>query len=194
MIVSVSAEAGEPSDVRLMTTVLGTENVASVTPTEIIGVRVGTLVMFRVTAGFAAGNTTLILTANHRDYISTITEVAVSVYLPPVGLSASTELEITVGTTAALMIQVNAVGAARTTLTTSIEISTIISVTAPATPESLTGENTVINVTGENQGETNLMIRVEADGYETAEITVKVRVIPVAALRFRIKVFLEGAQ
>ena len=192
VIVSVSAEAGEPSDVRLMTTVLGTENVASVTPTEIT-VSANTQTMFTV-EGLDAGNTTLILTASHRDYISTITEVAVSVYLPPVGLSASTALEITVGTTEALTIQVNAVGAARTTLTTSIEISTIISVTAPATPESLTGENTVINVTGDNQGETDLVIRVEADGYEAAEITVKVRVIPVAALRFRIKVFLEGAQ
>ena len=142
VIVSVSAEAGEPSDVRLMTTVLGTENVASVTPTEIT-VSANTQTMF-IVSGIDAGNTTLILTASHRDYISTITEVAVSVYLPPVGLSASTELEITVGTTAALMIQVNAVGAARTTLTTSIEISTIISVTAPATPESLTGGNTII--------------------------------------------------
>ena len=192
MIVRVSAEAGEPSNVRLMTTVLGTENVVSVTPTEIT-VSANTQTMFTV-EGLDAGNTTLILTASHRDYISTITEVAVSVYLPPVGLSAGTALEITVGTTEALTIQVNAVGAARTTLTTSIEISTIISVTAPATPESLTGENTIINVTGENQGETDLVIRVEADGYETAEITVKVRVIPVAALRFRIKVFLEGAQ
>ena len=192
VIVSVSAEAGEPSDVRLMATVLGTENVASVTPTEIT-VSTNTQTMFTV-EGLDAGNTTLILTASHRDYISTITEVAVSVYLPPVGLSASTELEITVGTTEALTIQVNAVGAARTTLTTSIEISTIISVTAPATPESLTGGDTVISVTGDNQGETDLVIRVEADGYEATEITVRVRVIPVAALRFRIKVFLEGAQ
>ena len=52
----------------------------------------------------------------------------------------------------------------------------------------------MISVTGENQGETDLVIQVEADGYEATEITVRVRVIPVAALRFRIKVFLEGAQ
>ena len=193
VMVTVSS-AGDPTDVTLTATVtgIGIANVASVTPTEII-VSANTPRMFTV-EGLAAGNTTLILTASHRDYISTITEVAVSVYLPPVGLSASTELEITVGTTEALTIQVNAVGAARTTLTTSIEISTIISVTAPATPESLTGGNTIINVTGDNQGETDLVIRVEADGYEAAEITVKVRVIPVPALRFRIKVFLEGAQ
>ena len=117
-----------------------------------------------------------------------------SVYLPPVGLSASTELEITVGTTEALTIQVNAEEATQATLTTSVRMSTIISVTAPATPTSLIGGDTIINVTGDNQGETDLVIRVEADGYEATEITVRVRVIPAAALRFRIKVFLEGAQ
>ena len=194
VIVSVSAEAGVPEGVTLTATVtrIGTENVASVTPTEIT-VSANTQTMFTV-EGLDAGNTTLILTASHQDYISTITEVAVSVYLPPVGLSASTALEITVGTTEALTIQVNAEDAIQATLTTSVEMSTVISVTAPATPESLTGGNTIINVTGDNQGETDLVIRVEADGYETTEITVRVRVIPVPVLRFRIKVFLEGAQ
>ena len=192
-VVTVSVSAIGNHDSTLKATVTGTGN--SVTPTEIIGVRVGTLVMFRVTAGFDAGNTTLTLTASHPDYDSASTKVDVRVDLRPLGLSVSTsELKITVGTTEALTIQVNAEEATRATLTTSIEISTIISVTAPATPTSLTGGNTIINVTGVNQGETDLVIRVEADGYEAAEITVKVRVIPVAALRFRIKVFLEGAQ
>ena len=192
VIVGVSAEAGEPSDVRLMATVLGTENVASVTPTEIT-VLANTQTMFTV-EGLDAGTATLTLTASHRDYISTITEVAVSVYLPPVGLSASTALEITAGTTEPLIIQVNAADATQATLTTSVRMSTIISVMAPAIPTLLDGGDTIINVTGDNQGETDLVIRVEADGYEAAEITVRVRVMPVAALRFRIKVFLEGAQ
>ena len=66
--------------------------------------------MFTV-EGLDAGTATLTLTARHPDYdLNEYTDVAVSVYLPPVGLSASTALEITVGTTEALTIQVNAEG------------------------------------------------------------------------------------
>ena len=140
------------------------------------------------------GMSTLTFTAD--GYITaTVTVEITPAALPPVGLrSASTELEITVGTTEPLMIQVNAEEATRATLTTSIGMSTIISVTAPAIPTSLIGGDTVISVTGNNPGERDLVIRVEAVGYETTEITVRIRVIPAAALRFRIKVFLEGAQ
>ena len=146
-----------------------------------------------VTPTSETGMSTLTFTAD--DYITaTVTVEITPAALPQVGLSASTELEITVGTTEALTIQVNAEEATRATLTTSIRISTIISVMAPPAPTSLTGGNTIINVTGVNQGETDLVIRVEAGGYETTEITVRVRVMPAAALRFRIKVFLEGAQ
>ena len=189
--VNVAAGDTDTDNVTVTTTVMGNTDAVSVESP--VGVSVGAPTMLRVT-GLDAGTATLRLTASHQDYKSTSIDVSVSVYLPPVGLSASTELEITIGTTEALMIRVNAEGATQATLTTSVRMSTIISVTAPATPESLTGGDTIINVTGDNQGETDLVIQVEADGYEAAEITVRVRVIPVAALRFRIKVFLEGAQ
>ena len=83
MTVSVSAIGNHDST--LTATVTGTGN--SVTPTEIIGVRAGTSAMFRVTAGFDAGDETLTLTASHPDYDSANAEVDVRVVLRPLELS-----------------------------------------------------------------------------------------------------------
>ena len=135
LTVTVNVEAGDTNNITVTTTVMGNTDAVSVESP--VGVLVGTPMIFMV-RGLDAGDATLRLTASHPDYEPASIDVAVSVYLPPVGLSASTELEITVGMTKELMIQVNARGAAQTTLTTSVGMSTMISVKAPATPTSLT--------------------------------------------------------
>ena len=67
-VVTVSVSAIGNHDSTLKATVTGTGN--SVTPTEIIGVRAGTLAIFTVTAGLDAGDETLTLTTSHPDYDS----------------------------------------------------------------------------------------------------------------------------
>ena len=82
----MSAEAGEPNDVILTVAVLGEVNVASVTQAEISNVAADTTARFTV-AGLDAGTATFRLTASRSGYSSASTEVTVTVYLPPVGLS-----------------------------------------------------------------------------------------------------------
>ena len=71
LTVRVSAEAGEPNDVTLTATVLGTENdVARVSPQiSNINVAADTLATF-IVEGLSAGTETLMLTADHSDYSS----------------------------------------------------------------------------------------------------------------------------
>ena len=99
LTVTVSAEAGEPDDVMLTAMVLGEEvNVASVTQAEISNVAADTTARFTV-AGLDAGTATFRLTASRSGYSSASTEVTVTVYLPPVGLSVPTSLEFEQGAT-----------------------------------------------------------------------------------------------
>ena len=115
-IVTVSVSAIGNHDSTLKAMVTGTGN--SVTPTEIIGVRVGTPAMFRVTAGFDAGDETLTLTASHPDYDSTSTEVDVSVSLRPIGLSVEpSPLKVVIGTSKVLTIEVSATEGVTLTVT-----------------------------------------------------------------------------
>ena len=111
LTVRVSAEAGVPEGVTLTATVSdGAGRVASANPMErvIETVSVDTSAMFTV-EGLDAGDTTLILTASHRDYIAASTEVAVSVYLPGVELSVSPlSLQFEQGATGLLTVAVSA--------------------------------------------------------------------------------------
>ena len=98
LAVRVNAEAGVPNDVILTATVIGATDVAAVSPSEITDVPADTLATFTV-SGLDAGNTRIRLTASHPDYESASTEVAVSVYLPPLEVVVSpTPLEVVVGT------------------------------------------------------------------------------------------------
>ena len=98
LAVRVNAEAGVPNDVILTATVIGATDVAAVSPSEITDVPADTLATFTV-SGLDAGNTRIRLTASHPDYESASTEVAVSVYLPPLEVVVSpTVLEVVVGT------------------------------------------------------------------------------------------------
>ena len=98
LAVRVNAEAGVPNDVILTATVIGATDVAAVSPLETADVSVDTLATFTV-SGLDAGNTRIRLTASHPDYESASTEVAVSVYLPPLEVVVSpTVLEVVVGT------------------------------------------------------------------------------------------------
>ena len=97
LTVNVSAEAGVPNDVILTATVIGATNVAAVNPSEITDVPADTPATFTV-RGLDAGDTRIRLTASHPDYESASTEVAVSVYLPPLEVFVSpTALEVVVG-------------------------------------------------------------------------------------------------
>ena len=178
LTVTVNVEAGEPNDVTLTATVLGTKNVASVTP-EITNVDVvaDTLAIFTV-QGLDAGNATLRLMARHPDYKSTSIEVSVSVYLPPVGLSVTPPAleEIVIGTSEVLTI--TTATTATITISVAAEANDIINDVQGTQPLNKNDpDNKIeIEVMGLKTGRTTLTITAEEEGYtsETAIVSVMV--------------------
>ena len=164
---------------------VGTENV-SVSPMERTDVSVDTPTSFIVN-GLDAGEAMLRLTASHPDYESASTEVAVSVYLPPVGLIVSTTaLEVVVG-----MSETFTVTATASTLTWiwatsgNSEIASMEKRILAVNSSQLSGqtyeENGLVDrplpieVHGVNIGMTTVTIEAVADGYaETATVMVEV--------------------
>ena len=175
--VSVSAIGGHSST--LTATVIGTGNVASVTPTEMPSVAAGTATMFTVTAGLVAGNETLMLKAENPDYESASIEVPVNVSLRSIELSAEpSPLEIVTGESTNLTITA---GATTATITISVAAGgeDIINAAAVTGSYELTLDNTavVVAVEGGVSGTTTLTIEAVAAGYETTRATVEVDVL-----------------
>ena len=170
--VSVSAIGNHDSTLKAMVT--GTGN--SVTPTEIIGVRAGTSAMFTVTAGFDAGDETLTLTASHPDYESANAEVDVRVDLRLLELSVEpSPLEVVIGTSKILMIEVSATEGV--TLTVTVDRDGIIKELADEYLLTSGETRTEISVRGDNIGDTTLTIEAEAEGYTSATTTVSIEVL-----------------
>ena len=176
VIVSVSAVGNHSST--LTATVTGTGN--SVTPMEMTDVRADTTTTFTVTAGLAAGNTTLTLTASHPLYDLASTEVTVNVSLRPIELSVEpSPLMIVTEMSAILTIEV------QTTATMTISSSnTEIARVGPIAPFTL-GErsSTEISVRGDNIGDTTLTIEATAEGYTSATTTVRVVVLDLLRIK-----------
>ena len=174
--VSVSAIGNHDSTLTAMVTGIGN----SVTPTKITNVPAGTATTFTVTAGLAAGDETLTLTASHPDYDSTSTKVDVRVDLRSLELSVEpSPLMIVTEMSAILTIEV------QTTATITISSSnTEIARVGPVAPFTL-GErsSTEINIRGGNIGDTTLTIEATADGYAAETRLVNVMVLD----RFRIE-------
>ena len=175
-VVTVSVSAiGNPNST-LTAMVTGTGN--SVTPTEIIGVRAGTPAMFRVTAGLAAGDETLTLTASHPLYDSANAKVDVRVDLRPLELSVEpSPLKVVIGTSEELTIT-----ATPTAMITIISgDDNIASVPRSAAAFMLmggAGNSTKITVSGgDNVNMTMLRIEAAAEGYTSEITTVSVEVL-----------------
>ena len=165
---------------------VGTENV-SVSPMERTDVSVDTPTSFIVN-GLDAGEAMLRLTASHPDYESASTEVAVSVYLPPVGLIVSpTALKVVVGTSRAFT--VTATASTLTWIWATSGNSEIASYgengTLAVNSSQLSGqtyeENGLVDrplpieVHGVNIGMTTVTVEAVADGHaETATVMVEV--------------------
>ena len=172
MTVSVSAIGNHGSTLTAMVSGIGN----SVTPTEIIDVRVDTPVMFTVTAGLDAGDETLTLTASHPDYDSTSTEVDVRVDLRPLELSVEpSPLEIVIGTSKILTIGVSATEGV--TLTVTVDRDGIIKELADEYLLTSGETSMTIEVIGNAIGDTILTITAEAEGYTSATTTVSVEVL-----------------
>ena len=174
--VSVSAVGDHRS---ILTATVSDEagSVVSVTPTERPDVRAGTPVIFTVTAGLAAGNTTLTLTARHPLYDLASAEVDVRVDLQPIELSVEpSPLEVVIGTSKVLTIGVSATEGV--TLTVTVGDDDIIKELLATEYLLMTGEtSTTIEVIGNVIGDTTLTIEAEAEGYTSATTTVSIEVL-----------------
>ena len=186
LTVTVSAEAGEPDNVTLTATVLGEGNVASVTLAEITNVAADTTARFTV-EGLDEGTATLMLTASRPGYNSASTEVTVTVYLPPVGLSVvPTLLQFEQGATGSLTVRVSESTQATITIESNdTDIARVPESAARFTLMGGEGNSTTIEVSGDDMiGVTTLTITAKADGYETETVIVTVEVLS----RLRIEV------
>ena len=187
LTVTVSAEAGEPDNVTLTATVLGEGNVASVTLAERTNVAADTTARFTV-VGLDEGIATFRLTASHSGYSSASTEVTVTVYLPPVGLSVMPLplLEFEQGATGLLMVGVSeSTQATITIVSNDTDIARVPESAARFTLMGGEGNSTTIEVSGDDMiGVTTLTITAKADGYETETVIVTVEVLS----RLRIEV------
>ena len=165
-VVTVSVSAIGNHDSTLKATVTGTGN--NVTPTEMTDVVAGTSAMFTVTAGLAAGDETLTLTASHPDYESVNAEVDVRVVLRPLELSVEpSPLKVVIGTRARILtIEVSATEGA--TLTVTVDRDGIIKELADEYLLMSGETRTEISVRGDNIGDTTLTIEAEAEGYTNA--------------------------
>ena len=170
--VSVSAVGNHRSTLTAMVTGIGN----SVTPTEIIGVRAGTPATFTVTAGLAAGDETLTLTARHPLYKSARTEVDVSVSLRPLELSVEpSPLVIVTGMSGQLTVGVSATEGV--TLTVTVRDANIIEELADEYLLMSGETSTKITVRGDNIGDTTLTMTAEAEGYTSPTRTVSIEVL-----------------
>ena len=130
-------------------------------------------------AGLDAGTATFRLTASRSGYSSASTEVTVTVYLPPVGLSVPTSLEFEQGATGVLTVRVSE----STQATITIESGNVAIARVPDSAATFTlmggeGNSTMIEVSGDNMiGDTTLKITARADGYETETVIVMVDVL-----------------
>ena len=178
LTVTVSAEAGEPNDVMLTAMVLGTANVASVTQAEISNVAADTTARFTV-AGLDEGTATFRLTASRSGYSSASTEVTVTVYLPPVGLSVLPLLEFEQGMTGLLTVGVSeSTQATITIVSNDIDIALVPDSAAIFTLMGGEGNSTMIEVSGNDfVGVTTLTITARADGYEQETVIVTVEAL-----------------
>ena len=172
--VSVSAIGNHSSTLTAMVT--GTGN--SVTPTEIIGVRAGTPTMFRVTAGLAAGDETLTLTASNPLYDSANAEVDVRVDLRPLELSVEpSPLKVVIGTSEELTITVTPT-AMITIISGDDNIASVPRSAAAFMLMGGAGNSTKITVSGgDNVNMTMLRIEAAAEGYTSEITTVSVEVL-----------------
>ena len=178
LTVTVSAEAGEPNDVILTVAVLGEGNVASVTQAEISNVAADTTARFTV-AGLDAGIATFMLTASRSGYSSASTEVTVTVYLPPVGLSVPTSLEFEQGATGLLTVGVSESTQATITIESNdTDIARVPDSAATFTLMGGEGNSTMIEVSGNDfVGVTTLKVTATADGYEQETVIVTVEAL-----------------
>ena len=185
LTVRVSAVGGHRSTLTAMVSDEASD-VALVTPMEIANnVEADTTVIFTV-RGLDAGDTTITLTASHPDYQSTSTEVAVRVYLPGVGLSATpTSLQLEQEATGLLTIAVSA--STQAMIMISSDPSDIASVSSQAFTlmgGEINNSKDVVVMSGVDTGRTTLRITAIADGYAEETRFVNVMVID----RFRIVV------
>ena len=173
-VVTVSVSAIGNHDSTLKATVTGTGN--NVTPTEMTDVVAGTATTFTVTAGLAAGDETLTLTASHPDYESANAVVDVRVVLRPLELSVEpSPLEVVIDKSAELTIEVSATEGA--TLTVTIDRDGIIKELADEYLLMSGETRTEISVRGDNIGDTTLTIEAEAEGYTSSTTTVSIEVL-----------------
>ena len=175
-LVTVSVSAVGDHRSTLKATMTGTGNVASVTPMEMTDIRAGTPATFTVIAGLAAGNTTLTLTASHSDYESASAEVDVRVDLRPIELSVEpSPLEVVIGTSTELTIEVSATEGV--TLTVTVDRDGIIKELADEYLLTSGETSTEISVRGNTIGDTTLTIEATAEGYTSATTTVSIEVL-----------------